>query len=71
MGHEKPKASSGMVAQVRRLQNARSVLRAIEQRTRTHRKSATDKPVDVAKRLAANQSVRVVVRRMLDGSTDE
>jgi hypothetical protein len=55
----------GMAADLRRLQHARAVLRAVEQRTRVDRDASTDKPGDVAKRLAANHAVRIAARMLI------
>lgn len=59
------KPPPGMAADLNRLQHAREVMRAVEKRTLVHRDAPTDKPGDVAKRLAANHAVRIAARKLI------
>ncbi|SOE66807.1 hypothetical protein SAMN05414139_02914 [Burkholderia sp. D7] len=54
-----------MAADLSRLQHAKAVLRAVEQRTLVHRDAPTDKPGDVAKRFAATHAVRSAMRKLI------
>ncbi|QQC63869.1 hypothetical protein [Paraburkholderia ginsengisoli] len=57
-----------MASSLRRLKDARAVLRAVEQRTRVHRDAPSDRAADVAKRLQANQDVRTAVMALIRGA---
>ena len=60
-----------MADSLRRLQNVRAVLRAVERRTQVHRELANGKLGDVLERLKANQCVRAAVRTLVFGDDSD
>ncbi|QQC63800.1 hypothetical protein [Paraburkholderia ginsengisoli] len=58
-----------MADSLRRLKDARAVLRAVELRARVRRESATDRPGDVLDRLRANQDVRTAAMALIRGES--